>query len=122
MRFTRESQIIVVICLLDLIVTLALITSPDVQEGNPLMNFYLQFGVAAFVIAKLCLLFAPIFIAEYCRQYKPLFVRRMLRVAIVAYVGIYTVLFVQHNVPVLLAEANASAVYEVDYAVPQSPR
>lgn len=100
---TRESQIIVGICLLDLVVTLALLSSSMASEGNPLMNFYLKFGVGAFVAAKLCLLFAPIFIAEYCRQFRPKFVRRCLRLCIVAYLGIYGVLFLQHNVPVLMA-------------------
>ncbi len=102
---TRESQIITAICLLDLAVTLALLAhSPNVSEGNPLMSFYLQFGVGAFIMVKLCLLFAPIFIVEWCRQFRPRFARNMLRVAIVAYVGSYTVMFLQVNMPVLLAD------------------
>ncbi len=104
MSFTRESQIIVAICLVDLVVTLALLSTATAREGNPLMDFYLQFGVGAFVLAKLCLLFLPIFIAEWCRQFRPQFVRRMLRLTIVAYLGIYTLLFLQHNVPVLMAD------------------
>lgn len=109
---TRESQIIAVICLVDLVVTLALLAStPNVSEGNPLMNFYLQFGVGAFVIAKLCLLFAPIFIVEYCRQYRPRFARNMLRMAIIAYLGTYALLFVRYNVPVLLADTHSATQY-----------
>ena len=104
MSFTRESQVITVICLIDLVVTLALLRAPYVQEGNPLMKFYLHYGVTAFVVAKLCLLFLPIFVAEWCRQYRPLFVRRCLRFTIAAYVGTYMLLFVQHNVPVLMAD------------------
>lgn len=104
MSFTRESQVIVVICLVDLVVTLALLSTPHVQEGNPLMKYYLNQGVAAFVIAKLCLLFLPIFVAEWCRQYRPLFVRRCLRFTIIAYVGTYLLLFLQHNVPVIMAD------------------
>lgn len=104
LSFTRESQIIVAICLVDLAVTLALLSSSTAREGNPLMNFYLEFGVGAFVIAKLCLLFLPIFVAEWCRQFRPQFVRRMLRLTIVAYLGTYTLLFLQHNVPVILAD------------------
>ncbi len=102
--FTRESKILSVICLVDLAVTLALLSTSSVQEGNPLMNFYLQWGVGAFIIVKLCLLILPIFVAEWCGQYRPKFVRKMLRFAIAAYVGTYALLFVQHNVPVLLAD------------------
>ncbi len=112
MSLTRESTIITVICLVDLAVTLALLAhSPNVSEGNPLMNFYLQFGVGAFVVAKLCLLFAPIFIVEYCRQYRPRFAQNMLRMAIVAYVGTYALLFLQYNVPVLFADTHSGAHY-----------
>lgn len=123
MSITRESQIIAVICLVDLAVTLALLTNTDVREGNPLMGFYLQWGVSAFVIAKLCLLFLPIFVAEWCAQFRPAFTKRMLRFAIVAYVGTYALLFLQHNVPVLLADASEPRIRAVQVVeVPASTK
>ncbi len=112
MSFTRESKIIIGICLIDLAVTLVLLRGANVAEGNPLMNYYLQRGVGAFVVAKLCLLFLPIFIAEWCRQYSPVFVKRMLRLAIVAYVGSYGLLFLRLNVPVLLAREISPAEWQ----------
>lgn len=102
---TRESQIIALICLADLAATLALLSHANVREGNPVMGYYLQWGVYAFVLAKLSLLFLPILVAAWCAQFKPLFTKRMLRFAIVAYVGLYALLFLQHNVPALMADA-----------------
>lgn len=128
MSFTRESQIITLICLVDLAVTLVLLSSSRADEGNPLMNFYLQFGTAAFILAKLCLLFLPIFIAEWCRQYRPQFVQRAMRLAIAAYLGVYAVLFLQHNVPVLLEdsgykmEAPQSSGVQTAYVLKTKPK
>ena len=95
----KESVILIGICLVDLLATLFLLGSNQAVEGNPVMAFYLNSGTSVFVMAKLLLLFLPIFIAEWCRQYRPMFVQRMLRAAIFGYVGIYVVLFLGVNYP-----------------------
>lgn len=110
LSITRESQIIALICLADLAATLVLLSRCNVREGNPVMGFYLQWGVCAFVAAKLGLLFLPILVAAWCAQFQPVFTKKMLRFAIVAYIALYGLLFLHHNVPVLLADVSSPSV------------
>jgi len=98
MSLTKESQVLIIICLLDLLSTLALLSQGTAMEGNPLMSFYLRFGVWVFVTVKLALVFLPIFIAEWSMRYRPEFVRMMLRTAIAAYVAVYLLVFLSVNV------------------------
>lgn len=98
MILMRESLILLAIGLLDLMFTLHLMAGQKATEGNPLMAYYLQFGVGAFVIVKLILLFLPIFVAEWSKNYRPRFVKLMLRGAIVTYVGAYIIGFLVVNI------------------------
>ncbi len=98
MTLTRESLLLILICMVDLASTLYLLKTDGASEGNPLMSFYLKYGVGTFVMMKLTLVILPLFIAEYSRQYRPKFVRFMLRATIAAYVGIYLALFLTVNV------------------------
>jgi hypothetical protein len=100
----KESFILITICLVDLLVTIHLIGAHRAVEGNPVMAFYLQFGLGTFIVMKLLLLALPIFVAEWSRQYRPHFVKAMMRVAILAYVGAYLMLFLSLNVPTMAAE------------------
>lgn len=106
MRLARESVLLIVICAVDLVVTLALIGANTASEGNPLMAFYLRYGVGTFVMMKLTLVILPIFIAEWSMQYRPRFVRFMLRAAIAAYVGAYLLLFVVVNTPLMHVDSH----------------
>ena len=94
----KESLILLLIGLTDLLVTLVFIETKHFTEGNPLMAYYLSLGVGAFVLVKLALLLLPIFVAEWSKRYKPRFVRWMLRGAIAVYVGAYISLFFSVNV------------------------
>ena len=98
MTLTKESMVLMAICAFDLTSTLLLLNTNRASEGNPLMSFYLSYGIGTFVLMKLTLIFLPIFIAEWSRQYRPRFVRFMLRTAIAGYLGIYLVLFMTVNV------------------------
>jgi len=93
MALMVESVILIAIGLMDLLFTLLLIGQNGVTEGNPLMAYYLRFGVGVFVLVKLALLFLPVFVAEWSKRYRPQFVKWMMRGAIAAYVGSYLVLF-----------------------------
>ena len=97
MTITRESLILISICILDLVSTLFLLNTRGVFEGNPLMSFYLNYGIGAFILAKLTLVVLPLFVAEWSRQFKPKFVQVMLRATIVAYLASYLVLFLIVN-------------------------
>ena len=110
MTITRESLLLIGISVVDLTATLLLLGTDLAAEGNPLMGYYLRYGVGTFVLVKLSLIFLPIFIAEWSKQYKPRFVRIMLRATIVTYLGAYLVLFVSVNLVPMIARA--------DYAQP----
>lgn len=94
----KESWLLMAIGAADLILTVGLLGGRVAVEGNPLMAYYLRFGVGAFVLAKLTLLLLPIFIAEWSKRYRPRFVTFMMRSAIAAYVGVYLLLFISVNV------------------------
>lgn len=98
MTLTKESIFLIGICMADLASTLLLISSGGAVEGNPLMGFYLRYGIGTFVMVKLTLMFLPIFITEWGKQYKPRFVRLMLRATIAAYLGVYIAVFLTVNV------------------------
>ena len=98
MTLTRESMVLIALCVVDLASTLFLLQTRGAREGNPLMSFYLRYGVGTFVLMKLTLIFLPVFIAEWSKQYRPRFVRFMLRIAIATYAGTYLVLFLTINV------------------------
>lgn len=105
MILMKETWILLVICLTDLIVTLGLLASGRwFFEGNPIMGYYLEIGVWAFVAAKIGLIVMPLFIAEYSKRFKPVFVKTMLRFAIFTYVATYLVLFAGVNAKPLTQE------------------
>ena len=104
MTLTKESLFLIAICTIDLVSTLLLLNTETASEGNPLMAFYLNYGVGTFVLVKVSLIFLPIFIAEWSKQYRPRFVRFMLRATIATYLGVYLVLFLAINLGTVLAD------------------
>lgn len=108
LTLTRESLLLIGISVVDLAATLLLVGTNVAAEGNPVMGFYLRYGVGTFVLVKLSLIFLPIFIAEWSKQYKPKFVRMMLRATIAAYLGIYLVLFLSVNLIPAIAQVEYS--------------
>jgi len=94
----KESCVLLVICLLDFLSTAWLIITDRAIEGNPLMSFYLSNGWETLVGVKILLVALPIFVAEWGRRYRPRFVRRALRFAIAAYLGIYAAALVSADV------------------------
>ena len=98
MTITKESLLLIGLCTVDLASTLLLLNGGKAIEGNPLMSFYLGYGIGAFVMVKLSLVFLPIFIAEWGKQYRPRFVRTMLRATIATYLGMYVIVFLMVNV------------------------
>ncbi len=98
MTLTKESMVLIVICAVDLVSTLLMLNTSSAFEGNPIMSYYLRYGVGTFVLMKLTLVLLPLFVVEWYRQYRPRFVRLMLRTAIFTYLGVYLVLFLTVNV------------------------
>jgi hypothetical protein len=97
MRPSRETLIVAAICVLDLVSTLFLVQHRVASEGNAVMNYYLQMGIAPFVGVK-CLLFIPaLLIAEWYRRRNPRLVIKTLRLVIVLYLTAYTTVVYRAN-------------------------
>jgi len=108
MTLTRESMVLIAICITDLVATIILINGKVATEGNPIMAFYLNYGIGTFVMMKITLMFLPIFVFEYSRQYRPRLVRIMMRTTIAAYLCIYLLLFLTINVGITDSGKNVS--------------
>lgn len=88
-RPCAETIVVAVLCLADLAATVALLHNGQATEGNPLMAYFLQFGLGAFCAAKLGFIVPPLLIAEWYRRYNDALVRGTLRFVAVAYALIY---------------------------------
>ncbi len=96
MSISRESWVLLALCLSDLMSTISLVHAHSASEGNPFMAYFLSLGLSAFILAKLFFSIGPISVAEYARRNHPRSVQVILRTAIatylVAYVGGITLL------------------------------
>jgi hypothetical protein len=99
-----ESWAIIVLCLLDLVSTLWLLSRGFADEANPLMRHYLDYGVGTFVAAKLVLVAAPLLIIEWGLRRRPQTVRRLARAGVWGYVALYGLLHLGFNAPDAIAE------------------
>lgn len=114
MKIARETWIVVVIGLADLISTIVFINHHGAQEANPLFRQYWEMGIGAFIAAKLTLLIGPLMMLEWARQRNPIFVQGALRITITGYLGLYSIGFLHLNRP---AEA-APKMNETSYVRP----
>jgi hypothetical protein len=71
--------------ILDLTMTVCLLTYTEADEANPLMSRFLSFGIGAFILAKLASLILPLAFIEFARRRRPLFVQRATICGIAAY-------------------------------------
>lgn len=99
MKLAKESWIIVVISLADLITTIVFIRHYGAQEANPLFRPYWQMGLGPFVLAKLACLIGPLMLLEWARRRNPRFVIFAMRTTIASYLLCYGVGFSQLNRP-----------------------
>ncbi len=62
---SRLGKILLLVCLLDLAVTLPLITFGIAVEANPFLNYYFtKWGATGLVVSKMWLVLIPIFVLE----------------------------------------------------------
>jgi hypothetical protein len=97
MKLSRESLIIFVIGIADLITTLVWVQSSGAREANPVFAHYLNMGPIMFSLMKLVMLAAPIFLLEWAWRHRPVFTMRAARFAICAYLLLYGVGFLKLN-------------------------
>lgn len=113
---SKESRILLVIYVADLLATIWLITTGQATEGNPIMSYYLSKGWLPLVAIKAMLFVLPVFVLEWCRRSRPVFVHRMLRFAIAVYLGLYVVALIDAGI------AARSDDFELPPAPPQQLR
>ena len=82
-------MVLCAICIADLSSTIFLVSYRDCMEGNPLMSFYLDHGIVAFVLAKATLFVFPLFILEWARRRRPGFAILAARTCICLYLFAY---------------------------------
>lgn len=84
-----ESIAITVVCVFDLLTTLVLVAVGLAEEANPLMALCLRHSMVTFCLVKLGTMLALVGLAEWYRKRNPAFVRKIMRVAVAAYVLLY---------------------------------
>jgi hypothetical protein len=102
MGITRESVLLVLICVADMVSTEWLLVQGRAVEFNPILRFYVDLGLIWFVAAKCLFSLAPIVGLEALRRASPRFVVRLMRMGIVLYL-------VSYGMGVWHANAQASA-------------
>ncbi len=99
-----ESWALFALCMADLALTVWLLSRGLANEANPLMQYYLDYGLGAFVGVKLLLVAAPLIIIEWGLRRRPQTVRRLARAGVYGYFGVYGLLHLGINVPDALAK------------------
>src|SRR5438552_9082356 len=91
MKLSRESLILLIVGLVDLLTTLVWVSHHGAQEGNPIFSYYLTMGPLWFIAMKMVCLLCPILIFEWARNHRPRVARVGARIAIAGYLLFYVV-------------------------------
>jgi len=87
-----QNVVMAIICLVDMIYTCIVVQSGVAVEANPIMAFFLDKGLLAFIWAKTISFMIPIAIIEGMRPYKnPALISRILTCGIIAYLAVYVI-------------------------------
>jgi hypothetical protein len=93
-----ETTMLVVIGLVDMLTTLFWIARQQAFEANYLFGIILHdYGPIGLIAAKVLFLALPLTVAELARKQNERFVKLMLRVGIIGYIGLYLISFVRQN-------------------------
>ncbi len=91
MKLMRETRIMAVIAMIDLIGTLWLMHRHAALESNPFLQFFLARGILWFIIAKFIYTFVPLVLLEAFANRVESLVRKYLRLGIIVYIGMHAV-------------------------------
>ncbi len=94
---SRESIVLMLICLADMFSTLIFVCTGHAVEHNPIMAACLNRSAALFLVVKTASFVPFIAIIEWYRRRKPVFARLASRTAIVLYLFVYLILCVRVN-------------------------
>jgi len=71
MNISKDSYFLGSLATFDLILTNCLIQTGKFWEANPILSFYLNLSLYAFILIKLLLIFGPIYVLEILRIKRP---------------------------------------------------
>ena len=94
---SKETSILLLICILDTFSTAILWMTGVIREANPLMAWVLSIGLETFYLIRFGIIFLLAAIAEWYMKYNPLFVKRVMHIGIAVYIGLYIISFVSVN-------------------------
>jgi len=86
---SKESLVLIAICILDTAITAVLVATGRAEEANPLMAQCLRQGIAHFCLVKALTVLPLIVVAESYRRQNPVFVKKVIRIGIGVYLGLY---------------------------------
>lgn len=91
-RISPEVLVLGLICTLDMLTTAYWLHHGMASEANPLLSGHAANGLLPFVLAKLSSFVPALAAAEWYGRKRPEFVRPLLRLAAMVYLGVYVTL------------------------------
>lgn len=91
-RLSPEVLVLGLICTLDMLTTAYWLKHGIATEANPLLSGHAAHGLLPFILAKLLSFVPALAAAEWYSRRRPEFIRPLLRMAAVGYLGIYVML------------------------------
>lgn len=98
---SRESVCLFAVCMADMALTVLLVAMGLATEANPLMAKCIEHSYVTFCLVKISTALLAIGAAERYRPRNPLFIKRVLQSAIGLYVGLYIILVLAINRPLV---------------------
>ena len=99
----RETVFLALVCTADLVLTAYLISTGLFTEANPILAYYLEYGLGTMCLVKLASFVVPLALAEWYRRHRPEFVRGLLRVVLCLYITGYFAGVTAINLPRLFS-------------------
>jgi hypothetical protein len=94
---SKEGCRLIAICVVDALLTIALVAMGLAKEANPLMAQFLNHGFCVFYLAKLATVLPAVAIAELYRLRNPLFIKKLLQTVTAGYLALYFILVITVN-------------------------
>ncbi|MHB1456175.1 MAG: DUF5658 family protein [Armatimonadota bacterium] len=94
---SRETSILILICVIDTFATAVLWMTGIIREANPIMAWALNYGIELFYAIRFGMIFSLAALAEWYKRFDPIFVERAMQVGIVVYISVYIISFIHVN-------------------------
>jgi len=84
-KVSLVSACLAAVCALDMLYTVWLVGAGAALEANPVMRFYMEIGMDAFIAVKAFFFLGPILVLEMLRRKRPHAVHRIIGAGLVLY-------------------------------------